>query len=301
MKKMKRGLVPYLLSLLIFGMNGIIAHSIPFDSTNIVFYRTLFGSVLLILILFIRKRKLNFLQMRKQVVPLLCSGIAMGLSWLFLFEAYSRIGVGASTLAYYCGPVLVMAVSPLVFQERLHPVKLVGLCAVIFGMICVNGADVFIKGISFGLVCGLLSAVFYAAMIIFNKKITGLSGIEITLSQLVVSFLVVTLFLFSMHRLPVALSRESAIPMILLGIVNTGVACYLYFTSIQDLSAQTVSIFSYLDPLSALIFSALILHETMSLLQIAGAVLILGGMMFGELFSPRTARDDKSPLSDRKP
>ena len=43
----------------------------------------------------------------------------MGLSWIFLYEAYQRIGVGLSSVAYYCGPVIVLLAAPLVFRKRL--------------------------------------------------------------------------------------------------------------------------------------------------------------------------------------
>ena len=69
---------------------------------------------------------------------------------------------------------------------------------------------------------------------------------------------------------------------LLLGLVNTGVGCYCYFSSIGDLPAQSVAICGYLEPLSAVLLSVLILHETMAPLQILGAVLIIGGAVFGE-------------------
>lgn len=67
--------------------------------------------------------------------------------------------------------------------------------------------------------------------------------------------------------------------------------CYFYFSfsSIGSLPVQTVSICGYLEPLSALIFLAAILGEKLSLMQIAGAVLILGGAAFGELFRPKSS------------
>jgi drug/metabolite transporter (DMT)-like permease len=74
------------------------------------------------------------------------------------------------------------------------------------------------------------------------------------------------------------------IPILLLGIVNNGIGCYFYFSSIGDLPVQTVAILGYLEPLSALFFSAAFLGETLSLLQVIGAILILGGAVLGELF-----------------
>ena len=77
-------------------------------------------------------------------------------------------------------------------------------------------------------------------------------------------------------------------PILILGVVNTGVGCYFYFSSIGELPVQTVAIGGYLEPLSALLFSAALLAETLTLVQIVGAVLILAGAAFGELFRIKT-------------
>ena len=57
----------------------------------------------------------------------------------------------------------------------------------------------------------------------------------------------------------------------------------MYFSSLNKLSAQTIAIWGYIEPMSAVVLSALILHETMSGLQWAGAVLIIGSAVMGEL------------------
>ena len=46
------------------------------------------------------------------------SGVALGASWIFLYEAYVEIGVSLASLAYYCGPVIVMVFSPILFREK---------------------------------------------------------------------------------------------------------------------------------------------------------------------------------------
>jgi drug/metabolite transporter (DMT)-like permease len=86
-----------------------------------------------------------------------------------------------------------------------------------------------------------------------------------------------------MHPQIGVLSLESVLAVIVLGVINTGIGCYLYFSAMQYLPAQTVSICGYLEPFSALIFAAVFLGEILSLLQILGAVLILGGVVFAEL------------------
>lgn len=63
----------------------------------------------------------------------------------------------------------------------------------------------------------------------------------------------------------------------LLGAVNTGLGCCWYFPAISRLPVQTVAVCGYFEPLAAVVFAAVLLHETMQPLQILGAVLILCG------------------------
>jgi len=212
------------------------------------------------------------------------SGVAMGASWLFLFEAYTEIGVSIATLTYYCGPMIVMILSPLIFREKMTSAKLLGIFAVIIGMLCVNGQALSQGRTSWGLIYGILSAIMYAIMVVFNKKAVSITGLENSMWQLITSFITVAIFIGLKQGFSVNIMQGNLMPILLLGVVNTGIGCYFYFSSIGSLPVQTVSICGYLEPLSALIFSAAILGEKLSLVQIAGAVLILGGAAFGEFF-----------------
>lgn len=141
--------------------------------------------------------------------------------------------------------------------------------------------------ISWGLIFGLLSAIMYAVMVIFNKKAVTIKGLENATCQLVVSFLTVAVFMMFKQGLVVNVVEGNWLPILILGIVNTGIGCYFYFSSIGHLPVQSVSILGYLDPLSALVFSALFLIEQLSFHQMIGAALILGGAALGELFQPK--------------
>ena len=84
------------------------------------------------------------------------------------------------------------------------------------------------------------------------------------------------------------IDTQSIIPILVLGLLNTGIGCYLYFSSIGKLPVQTVAICGYLEPLSAVLFSVIFLKETMLPIQIIGAVLIIGGAMLGEYRKKQT-------------
>lgn len=285
---MKASYLKYIFALLLFGSNGIVASLIHLSSYEIVLLRTLIGSLLLIAIFFMAREKLIFYKYKTQSVFLAVSGIAMGTSWIFLYEAYDEIGVSLASLAYYCGPVIVMILSPFLFREKLTRIKVCSFLVVLVGIFLVNGTA-FGNGVSvWGLACGLLSAVCYSLMVMFNKKAKDITGLENSMLQLFVAFLTVAIFVGIKQGYRMEIDTQSIIPILVLGLLNTGIGCYFYFSSIGKLPVQTVAICGYLEPLSAVLFSVIFLKETMLPIQIIGAVLIIGGAMLGEFRKQQT-------------
>ncbi len=277
--------IKYIFALLLFGSNGIVASFISLNSYEIVFFRTMTGSALLVAVFLLSTRQFTFQKHKRDTLFLSVSGAAMGASWMFLYEAYSQIGVSVASLAYYCGPVIVMVLSPFIFHEKLTIVKTVGFLTVMLGIFLVNGQAFGEKHNAWGIFCGAMSAVMYAFMVIFNKKATRITGLENSMLQLFVSFLTVSVFMGFRQGLNVNIEINDIIPILILGLLNTGTGCYFYFSSIGHLPIQTVAVCGYLEPLSAVIFSVLFLRENLLPLQIIGAVLIIGGALFSEIIS----------------
>ncbi|MBQ8566153.1 MAG: EamA family transporter [Clostridia bacterium] len=279
---MKASYLKYIFALLLFGSNGIVASLIHLSSYEIVLLRTLIGSLLLIAIFFIVREKLTFYKYKTQSIFLAVSGIAMGTSWIFLYEAYDEIGVSLASLAYYCGPVIVMILSPILFGEKLTKIKVCSFLVVLVGIFLVNGTA-FENGVSvLGLACGLLSAICYSLMVMFNKKANDITGLENSMLQLFMAFITVAIFVGIKQGYRMQIDTQSIIPILVLGLLNTGIGCYFYFSSIGKLPVQTVAICGYIEPMSAVVFSVIFLKETMFPIQIIGAVLIIGGAMLGE-------------------
>lgn len=279
----KKALLKYLLALILFGSNGIIASFVALRSYEIVTSRAVIGVVFLAIVFLIGRNKITFFSAGKQGIYLATSGIAMGASWMFLYEAYQQIGVSISTLIYYCGPVIVMILAPIVFNEKITSSKVIGFIAVFIGMILINGFGALSKGASWGLICGLLAAITYSVMIICNKKATKTTGLENSLWQLFFGSIVTIAFTLVVNGGLFSIPGESVLPLLVLGVINTGLGCYLYFSAIGKLPAQTVSTCGYLEPLSAVLMSAVFLGERLIIPQIIGTVLILSGAAFGEL------------------
>ena len=275
----------YILALLLFGSNGIVASHIALTSYEIVWLRTLIGSLLLIVLFLLGKGRFTFMQKKIDFLFLAISGAAMGISWMFLYEACRQIGVSLSSLLYYCGPVIVMVLSPIIFQEKLTASKITGFLSVLVGVVLVNGRIAESGESRWGLFCGAMSAVMYAFMVICNKTASKITGMENPTLQLTISFLTVAVIVGVRQGITLAIAAENWPWILFLGLVNTGIGCYFYFSSIGALPVQTVAICGYLEPLSAVLFAVLLLNESMALPQILGAALIIGGALLDSLLS----------------
>lgn len=283
-----KSLIFFIASMVIFGTNGLIVANISLGSAEIVLMRTFLGSLFLLAVVLV-KRSFSFADLKADLVPATIGGAALGLNWVLLFSAYRSAGVGLSTLTYYCGPIIVLALSPVLFKEKLTWNKLLAIAAVAVGMFCITGDIEPGSDVQTGILFGGGAALLYASLIVANKRVKRLSGLNCAMYELIVAFFVVLIYLVASNvKLPVIPAAEDIVWVLVIGLVNTGLAYYLYFSSLQKLPGQTVALICYIDPLTALLVSGAFLGEKLLAVQIVGAVLILGGACLGELKFKKT-------------
>lgn len=273
----------YVGSLLLFGSNGIVASAIEASPTSIVYWRTLLGSMLLCAIFMAKGQRITVHQHPNDAAYMLLSGIATGMSWIFLYEAYRITGVGISTVIYYIGPVAIMLLSPLIFKERLSIAKTICLAIVFAGALLLNNTPGETGTNSTGLTCAFISAACHALMVIFNKSASRTKGLENPVLQVSVSFITIAVFLLATEGSLPLFPTQSALPLMILGLLNTGIGCYLYFSSIGNLRAQSIVMIGYLEPLSALALASLLLGEPINLIQTAGCTMVISGALLAEM------------------
>lgn len=245
---------------------------------------------------FIQKKKLRNNIGKKNFLILIVTGILIGLNWLLLFEAYNYTTVATATLCYYMEPTIVVLLSPLVLKEKLTVKKSLCALAAIVGMVFVSGV-IEGEGMSFtdlkGVLFGLGAAVLYSAVVLMNKKVPGIDAYEKTTIQLFsASIILVPYLLIFEDFTAIKLNALAIIMMIIVGLLHTGIAYAMYFGSMDGLQAQSIAIFSYLDPIFAVILSAVLLSEPMTLFGIIGAVLIIGAAMISEVTFKRKSVSD---------
>ncbi|MBQ3063814.1 MAG: DMT family transporter [Clostridia bacterium] len=279
----------------VFGTIGIFRHYIPLPSATVALARSAIGALFLLLCLAVLHRRPDFGAVRKNLGYLLASGVFLGFNWVLLFEAYKYTTVAAATLSYYMAPIILVLVAPLFLGECLTLKK--GICALVAlgGMVLVSG--IFEVGFSggaelIGIGLGLAAACLYAAIIIFNKKMRGIDAMTKTLCQFAVSAAVLLPYVLIAEDI----TREMLTPLgisllLVVCVVHTGLAYVAYFGSVRALPSDTVAIFSYIDPVLAVLLSALFLKEPMTPLGIVGAVLVLGAAFLSEYTKQRKTDD----------
>lgn len=283
----------YIISVLIFGTTGIIASNIQLPSQEIVFFRSGIAGLILVILFLLLRKECNALRYKREFGFLALAGAATGANWLLLYEAFQQVGVGTGTLLCYCGTVIVMALGPILFQEKLTREKCIGFLAVLTGLVCINGQALQEGKTFWGMLCGILSAVMFAVLVIANKKAPHITGVENPMWQITIAFLVVATFLLFRGGLPIQVPAGSWPYVLLLGGLS-GIGCYFYLSSMGRLPVQTVAICGYLEPFSAVVLSAILLQESMAPMQMAGAALILGGAMYAELAGKRVRKKQKT-------
>ncbi len=274
-------------AMVLFGTIGIFVKHIDLPSSVIAFARAFIGMLFLLAVIACKRMKISKEAIRKNLVPLLFSGVFLGMNWIGLFEAYRYTSVATATLCYYLAPIIVILVAPILFKEKLTLRK--GICAVValVGMVFVSGViqnGMPAAGELKGILYGLGAAVLYAIIMLLNKKIQNISAYDKTVVQLGISTIVLLPYCLVTEDISSFAISPMVIGLLLLvGIVHTGVTYYLYFGAIGALKSQTVAIISYLDPVVAVLISVFILREGMDVFGIIGAVLILGAALFSEL------------------
>ncbi|MBQ3281457.1 MAG: EamA family transporter [Eubacterium sp.] len=141
-----------------------------------------------------------------------------------------------------------------------------------------------LSGEAIGVLLGLGAAVLYASVVLINKSIKISDPYNKTIVQLVSATVVLIPYLVLKDGAPAADWNIELIALLLtVGIVHTGLSYALYFGSMEGLKTHTVALFSYIDPVTALVLSHVILHEELTFLGILGGVLILGSAIISGL------------------
>ncbi|MCY8716204.1 EamA family transporter [Bacillus spizizenii] len=277
--------IQFILSMIIFGTMGLVVRYIDLSSSETALLSSSIGCLFLMFVFFMMKKTIPWKLVKANAYILFLSGIALGGNWIFLYQAYDHTTLTNATLGYYFAPVFVMILSPMVLKEQLPIKKMVCIGVAIIGMLLIVGNGISASGTEdlLGIFFGLVAAAFYAALMLLNKFIHHMGRLEITIIQLGITALLLLPYVFLTEGFGILGVSNSSVPfIIILGIVNTGIGFWLFFSGMQKLKGQSIAILSYVDPFVAILISAMILQEQMTIVQMLGGTLLLGSTFVSE-------------------
>ena len=277
------------ISMAIFGTLGIFTRNIAISSGELALYRAILAAALIFVYLIFTKQNIDFRSIKKELLLLLLSGIAMGINWILLFEAYKYTTISAATLSYYFAPVIVTVVCPILFKEKLSGKQIICFLMSTSGLVLITGIGDLRNGNDFiGILFGLGAALFYATVILLNKFIKNVEGIHRTFLQFLSAIVILIPYVIMTSGVTLGnLNLTGWVNLLIVGFIHTGVTYCMYFSSLKELPGQKAAILSYIDPLVAVLISVAILGETMTIWQVIGGILILGFTLWNEI-SPKS-------------
>lgn len=288
MNKQKTSRLMLIVSMAIFGTLGLFVRHIQVASGELALYRAIMAAVMIGAYLFITGNKIPLKTIKKDIPFLLLSGMAMGINWILLFEAYKYTTVSVATLSYYFAPVIVTLVCPILFKEKMTRKQVICFVMSTLGIVMITGVgDISTSGTNLiGILFGLGAAILYATVILINKFIKGVDGLHRTFLQFVAAIIILVPYVALTSGVNLRLLDGIGWgALLVVGIVHTGITYCLYFSSLRELPGQKVAILSYIDPLVAIIISVTLLGESMTVMQAVGGALILGFTLWNEVKS----------------
>ena len=274
-------------AMVVFGTIGLFVRNIAMPSSIIAFIRGAVGALFLMLFCLVTKKKFSFSAVREKLLLLCLSGGAIGINWILLFEAYRYTTVATATLCYYMAPIFVIVMSSFIYKEKLTAKKICCTLAALVGMILVSGvteSGLGNIGELKGVILGVLAAVFYSSVVLMNKSLGSVPAYDKTIVQLMGAAVVILPYCLATVNIgELSFDKNSITMLSIVSIVHTGIAYTAYFGSMKNLQSQTIAIMSYIDPIVAVILSAVFLKEQMTILGVVGAIMILSATFLSEV------------------
>lgn len=280
-----KALIQFIASMVIFGTIGLIIKQINLTSIEIAMLSSFIGFSFLLLFYIMRKQRLNFTFLKHYKWLIIISSFALAGNWVFLFQSYQYTSIANATLGYYFGPIIVLLLSPFILKEALSKKSVLCIIASLIGLIFILSNGFLQPGSNdvLGILISMLAGSCYACLMLTNKFIKQGSRMDLTIFQLGITALILLPFVFGVGGGFEIHTQISAIPFILiLGVVNTGIGFWLFFSGMEKLNGQNIALLSYIDPLVAIFISGLILREQFTMLQIIGGIILIASTFLSE-------------------
>ncbi|MGI5070082.1 DMT family transporter [Treponema pectinovorum] len=276
---LKNPVVQMIFTALFWSLGGIFVKLVDWNPLCITGFRGLFAMLFLCVVF---KRLPSFVSRdkdgkidKKGTVDLLLGGFFYAAT-MFAFVVSTKLTTAANSIFLQnTSFIYLIILSPFVLKEKINWVDFVAIFGVILGMIILLGNG-FSGGTAFGNFIALLSGLTYALATLFLRKQKNAHPLN--------SLILANFFAF-VFALPFILksdfpSVKSFTGIVILGVLQIGMASFFWCKAIRKLSAVSCVIIGMLEPILNPVWVAFGIGEIPAWNSILGGLLILAFIIF---------------------
>ena len=278
--------IKYITAVVLYGTIGLFLRYVSLPSEVVALCRGIIGSSFILVYLRLKGLSPDRAAIRKNLKWLLLSGVSLGLNWIFLFAAYMNTTVAIASLCNYMAPVIVILIAPALLHEPVERKKLPYVAAAFAGIVLVSGVSGGSVGNISGVFMGLAAALGFVGIIICNRQLKDIRDLDRACVQLMVSALTILPYVLVRNAgTQLDVDLRSVLIILMLGIVQTGLAYCFYFSGMGSLPVQTIAVLGYLEPVVSVLCSVIFLQEAIGAAGWVGVVMVLGAAVLCETTS----------------
>jgi len=250
-----------------------------YASGEILYFRILFAAGLLLVIVFVFRRKvfrkdIEFLTTqptsvrRMLIVNLLIGGALLTVNWLIFIYTVNEVNIRTASFSYLVCPVLTAVMGYLMLNENLSRLQwfAVGLCAASCTMIGLSSVS--------ELGYSLSTALTYGLYLVMQRKGSQLDRINVLCVQILFSFLLLCIFYVYLVK-TVPTTGDFYVTIIIIAAIFTVLPLFLNLFALLKVNSATVGILMYINPLFNFTIAIFIFNEQITTLQFVGYMIIL--------------------------
>ena len=246
------------------GFTGLFGKLITLNEVDIVWYRMLFTSI--ILLVFTGLPQIE----RKKLLQLGGCGALLGLHWMLFYGSIKASNVSIGVICYSLVGFFTAIIEPIIYRKKISTIEILFSLITVLGLLCIFSFDARYR---YGISIGVLSSFVAALYGVCNKKVSvGVKTRTVLFYQMSAGLVVVSmiipfyLMMFPAHQDVLVIPEGSNLWWMLCHALFCTVAMYiLQIQALRTLSAFTVNLTYNLEPCYTIAIAFIVFHEAREL------------------------------------
>lgn len=261
-----------------YGMNPLCALNLYADGFNVcsvLTYRFVFGTLILALLMLVRRQ--SFALTRREALVVAGLGILFAVSSITYFISFKYMGAGIAATLVFAYPVMVAVIMAIFFHERLSLAAIVSILMTVGGIVLLYRGDDGRPIAPLGLVFIMVSALSYALYIVLvNRSHIVMSSVKLTFYAMLVCLGCLIVFSFlAAEPLQMLHTPRQWMYASFLGLVPTVISLVFMAMAIRCIGSTPTAIMGALEPVTAVVIGYFVFGEAITPRISAGILLIL--------------------------